>query len=421
MLFCQLEVSGRAGEEPAAAQVLKNLIMHYSRANSIKKQKQFYTLESVPGEFISSLGFPYRKISGASAGDEAVVIADLQSGKGDIKLLEETARQGGSVIVISPDSRIMEKFALKGKSLDIDTFSLSKTGKKRFAYLSPRDRYFRYPLKGYCVESKKTSALSNPAFASELPLGKGRFIFVTIGLDSLKGYKEKALKLKHKSSALWAEGLLRERCNNIFTRLLSRMNVKADSPAALLADPMLPVKKLDLCGKWDFRTDPDDIGLKQSWQKQKSGNWSGIKVPGYWESQGVTKANPNMPKNGKGYDGYPWYRKTVKLNSDMRGIPLVFHADAIDDFDQVYVNGREIGRTGKETEGYWQAHRSYQIPADLAVRGKLDIVIRVFDARGNGGIAGEVYISEKSAKADKAFPYYTRPLPGYNTETSIRW
>jgi alpha-galactosidase len=99
------------------------------------------------------------------------------------------------------------------------------------------------------------------------------------------------------------------------------------------------------------------------------------------------------------YDGYSWYRIHVRLPTAFRQSAgwqqrLRIFLSAIDDVDETYLNGVQIGRTGRmpaDPLGYdtkWQAEREYfvDLASDL-VRWDQDnvIAVRVFDGSGGGG------------------------------------
>ena len=89
----------------------------------------------------------------------------------------------------------------------------------------------------------------------------------------------------------------------------------------------------------------------------------------------------------KDYDGYAWYRLTFDVPDEVLNFPtLYFIAGAIDDYDEVYLNGVKIGATGKETPKYWLANRNYRIPAGLLKKSGNLLAVRVFDVHGSGGI-----------------------------------
>jgi len=67
----------------------------------------------------------------------------------------------------------------------------------------------------------------------------------------------------------------------------------------------------------------------------------------------------------------------------------------IDDLDETYINGEEIGSTGRIHSNPWRSNldneysefREYTVPAGLLKAGKENVlVVRVFDGGGEGGI-----------------------------------
>jgi len=116
--------------------------------------------------------------------------------------------------------------------------------------------------------------------------------------------------------------------------------------------------------------------------------WPKMNVPAYWEQSGV----PN-------YDGTMWFRKKVNIPADWAGKDLKLDIGAIDDFDDSFFNGAEIGHN----EAFY-IKRSYNIPANLVKPGDNTIAIRVLDNGGLGGInKGPMILSvagDTSAKID---------------------
>jgi sialate O-acetylesterase len=113
-------------------------------------------------------------------------------------------------------------------------------------------------------------------------------------------------------------------------------------------------------------------------------SWDKIFVPGYWESQGYPE-----------YDGMGWYRFHFRIPSELKGENLVLLLGKIDDLDETYLNGEEIGRTGRirnnpkrsNLDGEYQELRAYTIPAGLLKAGADNVIaVRVYDGMGGGGI-----------------------------------
>jgi sialate O-acetylesterase len=62
-------------------------------------------------------------------------------------------------------------------------------------------------------------------------------------------------------------------------------------------------------------------------------DWSEIKVPARWEDEGY-----------RGYDGFAWYRKKVRVPSVFKNRNVYLELGYIDDVDEVYFNGEKIGQ-----------------------------------------------------------------------------
>lgn len=148
-----------------------------------------------------------------------------------------------------------------------------------------------------------------------------------------------------------------------------------------------------LKGNWKF-----SIGDNKAWADTyyNDSNWEEIYVPRSWEDQGF-----------HGYDGYAWYRKTFTVDVISEKASYYLQLGYIDDVDEVYLNGKLIGRTGHFLPEYstaYNAKRLYMIPHKYLHKDKsFTIAVRVYDEGGEGGIThGELgfYIDNESIFPD---------------------
>ena len=247
--------------------------------------------------------------------------------------------------------------------------------------------------------------------------GRGTFYFACFDRTHLNKRLVETKAISQSISDYWAQHVMLERIQQIESRLLGEM---PPNLAARLEEPYKADDLLSLNGSWYFRLDPNDSGKKRGWQNSASfGNgWTTIKVPAFWESQRI----PEKFGNTASYDGIAWYAKQIILPESFRNRDLVFSVNAIDDLDETYVNGVLIGSTDETTKGYWAAPRNYRIPAELTKSGKLTVIIRVTDLRGDGGIPEPVsLIGRNSSGGTLTFPYDLETFPTYHTESAIRW
>ncbi|SOD81393.1 sialate O-acetylesterase [Spirosoma fluviale] len=97
--------------------------------------------------------------------------------------------------------------------------------------------------------------------------------------------------------------------------------------------------------------------------------WRPINIPGYWEDQGIKDLN-----------GVVWYRREIDVPASMTGKPAKVFLGRIVDADELYINGKQVGRTT-----YQYPQRRYAVPADLLKAGKNVFVVRVTNMAGKGG------------------------------------
>ncbi|GAA2559133.1 hypothetical protein GCM10010435_32870 [Winogradskya consettensis] len=136
---------------------------------------------------------------------------------------------------------------------------------------------------------------------------------------------------------------------------------------------------VDLAGAgWKFRTGDDPAWADPSFVDTGWQEWT---VPDNWGASDLST-----------YDGFAWYRRTFTLPERPAGVTdsaVVAALGKIDDADQTFLNGTEVGRTGGFPPGFdstWEVPREYY-PADGLLRwGAVNVLaVRVYDGTGGGG------------------------------------
>jgi hypothetical protein len=141
------------------------------------------------------------------------------------------------------------------------------------------------------------------------------------------------------------------------------------------------VPNVSFAGQWKFRKDDSEEYRDPTFDDR---SWDRIFAPAYWESQGYPR-----------YNGIGWYRLHFTIPAELEGKTLVVLLGKIDDLDETYINGEEIGRTGiirdnprrSRHKNEYREFRAYTVDAGLIKSGKDNIIaVRVYDGGGEGGI-----------------------------------
>lgn len=133
-------------------------------------------------------------------------------------------------------------------------------------------------------------------------------------------------------------------------------------------------KVVDLNGYWRF-----SIGDDEKWASPdfNDSNWERIQVPSSWENQGF-----------HGYNGFAWYRTEFEFSPSVKGQSLYLKLGNIDDVDEVFINGKRVGRSGSFPPRYataYNSNRVYNVPVGY-LKESNTIAVRVYDDVGEGGI-----------------------------------
>jgi hypothetical protein len=89
-----------------------------------------------------------------------------------------------------------------------------------------------------------------------------------------------------------------------------------------------------------------------------------------------------------------WYDGFVDIKEVPAGARPCLSISKIDDEDTIFVNGKKIGHTGKDSnpKNFWEAPRLYHFPASLLHSGRNEVAIKANNLQGAGAIAGPMHI-----------------------------
>ncbi len=153
-------------------------------------------------------------------------------------------------------------------------------------------------------------------------------------------------------------------------------------------------RRIDLSTEpWRFVVDAENMGMEKGWSRLE--HWPSesetIRIGSAWESQG----HPTL-------DGWAWYGTTVTIPDDWAGESayLVFHG--VDDYYEVYVDGERVGGGGDIEARRTAFDERASHPIGRVRPGQeLEIVVRVYDWYGAGGIFRPVWLSNLPYRPDR--------------------
>jgi GGDEF domain-containing protein len=177
------------------------------------------------------------------------------------------------------------------------------------------------------------------------------------------------------------------RCGAALAFLLLSAGAFAEAPPIRIST--LPTS---LAGPWLFR-----IGHDPAWSSpfRERRAWQTIEVPGCWQRQGFGD-----------YRGHAWYVARIFVSSQMADEDLAVDLGVIADADEVFLNGRPVGRTGDFPPRFEKAvlaHRLYRLPRISLRYGEYnELAVHVFNTDRCGGMLGPApYVGSYPAMLEK--------------------
>ncbi len=428
IVFCQLDLTHRYLKDPVATALADNLLKYMtSPFVPLKGIRTAYIGGDRSKKLIERMGAETTRVSKVRSAHQLKNFHVIILGEGAGKILDDKKdfivqflEYGGGIFVM-PGVKDFSYLPFKAKKVEQKLFkaTLPRKSGPVFDNIPNADLYFRDIMEIPVTKDLPCWTVStNPAIISKVDYGKGAVVFFNIVPEKIKG--------------LWNN----EKTSRLMAKILSNMYVNLGKDYKLFSNDKYRHNQIGnphvSPEKWEFRTDPQNIGDKERWYKDiyKMPEFKPIKVSSSWESQGITQKNPYYKYPAKAprryiqpYDGYAWYRTKFFLPKEWKGHKIFFKSGKIDDNDCTYINGKLIGKTTfADTPKAYAIPRNYEIPVKHLEFGEENtIAIRVFDKWGRGGILGDVTIEpEKNIEKDSWSPYID-DLDFYDPDAFHNW
>ncbi|MBI2441513.1 MAG: hypothetical protein HYV35_09095 [Lentisphaerae bacterium] len=110
-------------------------------------------------------------------------------------------------------------------------------------------------------------------------------------------------------------------------------------------------QRIRLDGEWNFRLDPEDLGVKAQWFNEIGRLTDRIRVPGCWQGQGFGGDGKDTLWDFRleartyraTYQGTGWYGRTFRLPADWAGKRLCLNFGGVHPSAEVWLNGVRLG------------------------------------------------------------------------------
>ena len=382
-LASQLEITERLGDDPVATRVFDNMVRYLARKAPDDSVPLFFGGEDGRA-FLEKFGVDFNEIGVLDAstlekGNVLLVASPDNWDELNLRRRElcDFVYWGGTVFFINtgkvfspswlPFTMTMERTSASRAKVQGRADGLWRNGFGN-SELYWRDEQNVFAFNGFPTHFQAT----DPAVLLKAPFGNGQWVFAAITPDDFCTEENAA-----------AQG----KTVRLYSALFTSLHIPVKTDGAYPFRTIGAEAELDLSErKWEFAMDSDGIGLQEKWQNGEngSGSWiSGLVADGIE----VRVGQPFEHFLRREYDGIAWYRLVFDASEDLLGLPnLMFSVAAIDDLDEVWLNGVKIGQTGEDTPNYWMANRNYPIPAGLLKPTGNRLAVRVTDLRGDGGI-----------------------------------
>lgn len=374
----QLEISERIGKDPAATRLLTNLIGYLDSRAAFPRKTAFWG--SGNGEtFLKGLRCVFTKLEQLNA-DSLAEVDTLLIADPDFTQLDgvrfpllDFVYNGGRIFYIHTGKQWRSTwlpFAMDMKEQKIRAALTTPDSPDMFWRngWDNNDMYWHDEFKMPVFDAPRQVDATEPAVAVRRKYGAGEFVFTTVTPYRFGKTPGQGKACRMLSAMLTAAGV----------RLDFKMQpYRAQHSAEMDLAPFL----------WEFALDPENRALQEGWHLGEKGSASWMQGQIRNDGAHVRVGMPFENFLGKEYDGWCMYRLSFTPDPDfLKEKTLYLQFGAIDDFDEVYLNGVKIGSTGKETPNWWTAPRIYRIPQGVLKAGRNLIAVRVFDDKGGGGI-----------------------------------
>ena len=392
VLFCQMDVTGRTEDDPAASRLVSNILGYVSSWKPTPQRKLVYVGDPAGKTQLESAGLLPAEYQDQPLTADQVLLVGPGGGQKlapNAKAVESWLNAGGRLLAVGLDqdeANSFLPFKIATKQVDYIGNGLPAAGMDSpLVGIAPADVYTR-EVRKFTLVSGGAAVVGDGVLAQA---GNSHVVFdalVPWQFDYQSVYSLKPT-FRHTSFTL--------------TRLLANMGVRSDTSLIANLQKPLPARAMleDVPGAVWLSAGENDVVMSKVWKGlpvgaaeppkdwEKPGyddaKWRNIEVPGSWENQ--------FPDLGS-LDGLFLYRVAFDVPVEMTQQDVTLVLGAVDDEDSTYVNGQFVGSLTKQTNpnNYWEEVRTYKLPKGLLKPGRNVLAVKVNDLGGGGGMKGSL-------------------------------
>lgn len=419
VLFCQLDVTSRYRKDPVATQLVDNMLSEMGkRFVPVGPQRAAYLGDAGNEAILKRMGMCYEKLDTGSLWK----ISDAQ-----VLLLGADpvpAAKAGELKKLLSESNVTV-VALPGAPLELLPGGMKRGEKELFRASAPKndplfagvtdaDLYYREArMLPVLVSAPDWVVATSPALFAKLDRITTATVVLNLSPEAIDGP--------------WNQ----EKTARVWSTIFDNMNL------GLGRDLVLFTASRSRHNTVDFRfgeTEPENCGIRfdpnEEGKPSDTENFTPIQLGTSWESQGHQQENPHyrypvdtQESQKLPYDGFAWYRCTVKIPESWKGHAIRLIGGPIDDCDWTWWNGTEIGKTTlANNPNSYSARRDYPIPEELVKFGQENtLMIKVFDRWGEGGVLGRLKVVAEERDSKPSWSPYVDALDFYDVDAFHNW
>jgi hypothetical protein len=397
VVFCQLDVTGRSEEEPAARRLVANILDYADSYAPGPERSALYAGDPAGMEHLVKAGTDVALYDGQRLSDDRVLVLGPGAAArlGDhVSQIAAWVKGGGRALALGlsqEDASVALALPVRIEAKEhISCFFAPPAWDTLLAGVGCGDVMTRDPRTVPLIASGAL-ALGDGVLARSEQGNVAFYQIVPWQFDYVRLYNTK-MAFQHSSF--------------VVSRLLGNMGVRLRTPllgrfGSPLTLPPGPPK--DVLGHMRIEQGDKAMFLPTQWKGLPllsggapegwtaptfdDSKWRNIRVPGGWESQF---------EDLRGFDGVFLYRVKVTVPPELTEGEATLVLGAVDDEDRTYVNGSLVGSTNRQTnpDDYWEAARRYALAPGTLKAGENVMAVEVTDLRQTGGITGFANIED---------------------------